>query len=399
MVNLKNNLHLIGFILAGLYSFLPLIIDPSSQPPGDDVVRLENIGWKHYYYGHIPSLIIGSTLYYYSTFFLMYVGIWFFSKDISKWTPLIIWASILFLSRSIYLNMNGGSWVTNVNFFLTVLVACKLLANSEFKFSSNYMAGMFLAIAAPLLHIETGAYLVTGVALYALVRRKLVTMAAIILPGLILSIMVLTDWGSAAHIGNAVQGNPVNSRIGADSDSRIVELETREGNFVWQTISREEAELLKAGIPIDVPHAQLGKVTIHPDTVRFVDVNVSYWVNNFLGATLIAPILLTTLLAYGCFLLQRNKFPSIPPQVLMVTTMIPVMGLLVFGPLELNDFRIGVHLVNAVVITMTVVLIRLWQNYGTRDNIPLRILIAGIPIFYGFIFIPNTLSQWMITRV
>lgn len=372
----------IVYLVAG-YSFLPLLLDPNSFPPGDDPVRLEKVaqGWSHYYYGFLPIKLTGVTLYYYSTFLIMFGGLWAFFRD--RIPALAAWTILLFLVPTIYLNMVSGAWINVVNFFGLALITIRLFTEWLDGKSAWYgIAAAGLSFTVPLFHNETGGYLAAGLGTYFLIRHPLKLYAVIPIMLAMYLVIFHTSGGRGADLVNLQEVNRTET---------IIFTNPNDGKTTQAIISRNEVKKAE----------KLGRITIRygGDSLVFsitevsvINLDVAYWVTNFLTPNLIIPIIIITTLS--ALMWGRGVLKRIPDNLLILAAALPAMAFLTFSPWAMSPPRIGIHLVSIVAIWTAYFAVENWRHFGTE----VRWIFVAV---FGYLILINTvnsLAVWITAR-
>lgn len=104
---------------AALFAALPVLVKGYTFPPGDDVVWLNQhlTGWKQRYYGHLPAVLLGMTLYYYLTPVLTLAGVYVLMVRYGAWAVVLGWASLWLLCRTLLFDLHAGTFVGVIAFY------------------------------------------------------------------------------------------------------------------------------------------------------------------------------------------------------------------------------------------------------------------------------------------
>lgn len=330
-----------------LFSFLPLLINFNSYPPGDDPLRLEILEWNWYYYGWLPLKIIGVPLYYYSTFLLMFIGLRIFFR--SNKVALLTWSLILFLSPTIYLNMVSGAWINIVGVFLVNLIAIRLY--TEWKWYG--IPAMIIGFAATIFHNESGGYLLLALLPYLLIfkPRKIYAIIPIIL-GLLIVVFVF--------------------------DARGKDFLEGEKEIVIEYI--ENGEIVREGT----------YESLAPNNATIKTLTMEYWVNNYLTLTAIIPIIIIVTLT---LVLNFNGL-KMPEYLWPIIFGIIGIGIITFSPIAFSPFRTGIHLVSFISILLGYFTWDCWK----KSRIETRWILVSVFLYLAMINLPNSLGVWIVSR-
>lgn len=368
-----------------VYSFLPLILDFKSYPPGDDPIRLDAIanGWTHYYYGFLPIKVTGVALYFYSSFLIMFLGLWVFFR--SRDHALFAWIILLFLIPTIYLNMVAGAWINVINFFGLVLITIRFFTDwLDGRGVKYFFLAASLSFITPLAHNETGGYLAAGLATYFLVRnpRKLYA----IIPIMIAMYLVMFQFGA--------RGAALLDLDNPNRDETVVFTNPITGEIERIYKTRLELERAKEAGEIRVRAGDGEKSFLLPVTdVGVLDINVAYWTTNFVTFNLIIPIIIVTSLS--TLMWGRGVLKKIPENLFMLAAAIPAMAFLAFSPWAISPYRIGVHLVSIVAILTGYFVVENWRSFNRAE---VRWIFVAVFGYLILINLPNSLAVWITTR-
>ncbi len=361
------------------YSFLPLL-NANAFPPGDDPIRLQQVaqGWSHYYYGFIPIKAIGVTPYYYSTFLIMFVGLWAFFKD--RTHALVAWMILLFLVPTIYLNMVAGAWINVVNFFGLALITIRLFTNwLEGRGTWYGIAAMSLSFIVPLFHNETGGYLAAGLGTYFLIRHPRKLYAVIPVMFAMYLVIFQIDGGRGTDLANLQNVNRTET---------IVFIDPNTGETI--RVHGMESEIRKAKETGEIIFWYGGERLTFPVTeIGVLDIDVAYWVTNFLTINLIIPIIIVATLS--TLMWGRGVLKRIPENLLILAAAIPAMAFLAFSPWAMSPYRIGIHLVSIVAIWTAYFTVENWRNFGTE----VHWILTAVFGYLLFINVPNSIAVWI----
>lgn len=145
-----------------------MLIHGYTYPPGDDPLRLEGtLNWtRQPYYGHFPAAVLTMTVYYYLTPVLSYIGAWMLLRRYGAWTPLLAWATLWLLCRTLQFDLHSGTFVGIVGLYFIGFCLLRLIEKCPPR-----VAPVLALLAAPF-HAFTGTVLALGVVSHAALSRK-----------------------------------------------------------------------------------------------------------------------------------------------------------------------------------------------------------------------------------
>lgn len=157
-----------GLALAILFSCIPVLLRGYTYPPGDDPVMLAGrMGWGlHRYYGQWGANLLGMTLYYYLTPMFAYLGCWALLWRYGSITPVLAWASLWLICRTLLLDLHAGTFVGIINFYWIGFILLRTIAEQRWAWA------MGLAALVVPFHTATGLMLTLGMGCYAVLFRR-----------------------------------------------------------------------------------------------------------------------------------------------------------------------------------------------------------------------------------
>lgn len=153
----------LGLAAVALFACAPVLAHGYTYPPGDDPLRLEGtLNWtRQPYYGHFPAALLTMTVYYYLTPVLSYIGAWVLLRRYGAWVPVLTWAALWLLCRTLQFDLHAGTFVGIIGLYFLGFCLLRLV--------DKYPP---LAVLSAPFHAFTGTVLVLGIVSLAAVAWK-----------------------------------------------------------------------------------------------------------------------------------------------------------------------------------------------------------------------------------
>ena len=310
--NSQLTIFSIGLAFVFVYSLMPTIVNGWNHPPGNDIASLIGIADEiyqnpiHYtrYFGSVPIIFVSVNIYYYSVPILIYLALFFTLRKYSLYCPIIAWTLLFFLMPSILEDMEAGSFVGVIGFYVISLIIIYITSNIR-DFRSVY----FLLPIALLFHIVAGS-----LAIIAYIVSVLLTKRYIRLLPLLPVIGIATYW--------ATQGSSL-SQIG----SVIPFIHTDTLEALWKS-----------------------------EPKQFTDVmSLMVFIKTRLGISSFAFASISLLMLYNA--LRRGYRPKFDPFILGLIFLCAVLSIFTFTEMQINSDRTAKFLSGIIIILSSVSII------------------------------------------
>ncbi len=158
-------------VAAVAYSILPVLVKRWTFPPGNDVQYLQGLidsfPSAFRYYGHLPALVLGMSLYYWLTPIFVAMALWYALRQYGEWTPLVAWLALWVIGRPLLFDMSSGTFIGVIGFYALTLSLWRYLSGKP-----SGWAVWTLTPALVLFHTFSGMLAMTGMGLWGILNGK-----------------------------------------------------------------------------------------------------------------------------------------------------------------------------------------------------------------------------------
>ncbi len=294
-----------------IYSFTPLVVNGTGIiPAGNDINRLNTLiqegTYTYRYFGHLPILLFGVTVYYYLTPVL----VWFSLRVILPGVyATIAWVWIV-MSLPFLRFMSAGSNISLLNTFIFIAI----LMRTRLRVWS-----IIPLVLTPMFHTSTGGLTLAGFTVYAIFRRSLRGLAYTI-PG----------WVIFFALGH----------LAGSSAKRVLDIQ----------VSSESTIL---SVPIPHITSDVGtSFANNPDIVGALP--IGNWIAGHLGGWELFTILAAVAI-YLVYCKRKHLWPLVGVNGVLLS-MVLLLGVVSFTPLVLDADRSSGTLILLLLILSTVLL-------------------------------------------
>ncbi|KKN40685.1 hypothetical protein LCGC14_0730690 [marine sediment metagenome] len=304
-------------LAVAIYSFTPLIVNGTNIiPAGNDINRLNTLlqdgKYIYNYFGHLPILLFGVTVYYYLTPIL----VWFSLRIILPGVyATITWVWIV-MSLPFLRFMSAGSSISLVNtfIFLPILMRTRLRAWS-----------IIPLVLTPIFHTSTGGLTLAGFTVYAVFRRSLRGLAYTV-PG----------WVIFFTLGHLVKS----------SAKQVLDIQLSGGSTILS-------------MPVPSVTSSVGiSFASNPKIVGAL--SLSNWMTEHLGGWELFTILAAVVI-YLVYCKRKHLWPLVGVNGVLLS-MVLLLGVVTFTPLVLDADRSSGTLILLLLVLSTVMLQKAGKN-------------------------------------
>ncbi len=355
MISLTNKevtITISAFVLVGVYSVLPSLINHYNFPSGDDpyyyLVMIDSFPGYSKYYGAVPGKWLGLTEYYYLTPLLVLTGLYIILRRYSIWCPILVWTTLFFITAPILQDMEAGTFVGIIGFYTVSLPLLYLTTRS-----SNIRLCTLLLPITIAFHTVSGAIASIGYIGTSVADRKPLKLLALV------PLVAL-----AAYLG-------VNHSSSLAQIARIIPF-------------------------IDTPNLDYQMQQAPGDFTYRMPLNL--FAKHYLGASTIALVGVSGLMFYNA--LKRGLRPKLDPFVLSLILLCVILPVFIFTDLQINSDRTAKFLVGILVILSSIALVVSLKHLNVKF-LNTRLLNYSTVVFILLLLIvtvpkkDGTLSYWL----